>query len=661
MKSRKEFAVKILNAKQSTTFEVEALRAGLNHPNIVQFHEAIHDNAYTYIVTELLDGQELFHRVQAEICSETDAKHIFAQLVRAVQHLHHNGIIHRDMKLENVMVLNDAEMTVKIIDFGFACTKESPEASTLCYTLEYVAPEVLNNQVATEACDVWSLGVILYTMLCRRKPFRGEPRPRKDVTTQIKHRIRAGAYDQSSDEWRALSDSVRDLISALLTVDVKERITIDEVAQHRWLNESETDVQLEAEPEHEPEPVPEPVVEEIQHVETVGEEATVEEVVMTAANEDMELETHPVNEIYTNNDSNAPDANVEQFEEPEVESSVPQGDTVDEEDDIETTATIHTDSQSTELDHFVTESYSNDGNIIDSDQIIVYDVQDQPSEYEHMPEPVLDDGEYIVTETVVEADEPHANGGISSTAEQVEHRTMSVDMVIQEHNTDDIIIDESETMLPIAESPLYNNNSKFVEETVEEVREDEDEQTTSVPSDDGIETSSVISDDATEIELGFGKQNFFRSMCRLIDLGQWFKKQQREQSGTQLTIGMCQSIIRRRSASSDDSIHEDNSIYKHQIVVFQRPSDEERQRASENDDCSRKRKLESMEDSSSSPQDTDNSEPTQAAIDGYSSTLPASPSAQPPKKRGRKARTPKNVAPKPNRITRGARRNEVSC
>lgn len=239
-KNNKEFAVKILNSKQSTRLEVEALKLCRKHTNIVQFVECMSDDAYTYIITEWLRGEELFKRAQEQRFTENEVKIMFSQIVDAVEYMHDKGIIHRDLKLENIMLVGNRynPLTLKIVDFGFACKRDSEEAAILCYTLDYVAPEVLCNEKIAEACDLWSLGVILYTLLCGQKPFRSDPKPRKESDNQIRDRIRTGSFDRNSSAWHRLSEHAKDLITRLLTVNVEERLNIRETARHAWLIES---------------------------------------------------------------------------------------------------------------------------------------------------------------------------------------------------------------------------------------------------------------------------------------------------------------------------------------------------------------------------------------------------------------------------------------
>ena len=107
---------------------------------------------------------------------EEDARHVFRQIVEGVAYCHSKNVVHRDIKLENVMV--DAGNNVKIIDFGFSITAaKGKKLSIFCGTPSYMAPEMVRKvDYCGQKVDVWALGILLYTMLCGRFPFKGETR-----------------------------------------------------------------------------------------------------------------------------------------------------------------------------------------------------------------------------------------------------------------------------------------------------------------------------------------------------------------------------------------------------------------------------------------------------------------------------------------------------
>lgn len=219
--------------------EIEILKA-VDHPNIVKIVEVIEDSRYIYIVQELCVGGELFERIVKwrQFSEETAAKYMY-QILSAVVHCHRLNIVHRDLKPENILFETTSENSIlKVIDFGIS-TKFLHDAplrkgygtvgNKQAY---YVAPEVLRGEY-TEKCDVWSCGVILYILLCRRysgglPPFTGKTQP------EIRAKVRLGKFSFPSPMWDAVSDQAKDLVSLMLTFDPAARPTAEVAFQHPW-------------------------------------------------------------------------------------------------------------------------------------------------------------------------------------------------------------------------------------------------------------------------------------------------------------------------------------------------------------------------------------------------------------------------------------------
>ena len=144
----------------------------LHHPNVLQLYEVIQTESHIWMVTELCTGGELYDLVARRgALPETEACALFSQLCLAVSYIHELGIVHRDLKLENILL--DGKGQVKLSDFGFTREFEAHQAlDTRCGTPLYSAPEMLDGRrYMGEAVDVWSMGVILYALVCGTLPF----------------------------------------------------------------------------------------------------------------------------------------------------------------------------------------------------------------------------------------------------------------------------------------------------------------------------------------------------------------------------------------------------------------------------------------------------------------------------------------------------------
>lgn len=238
----KEYAVKIVSRARDCTQEVNLLRACQGHPNIVTLHEFIQDETHSYLVLEYLKGGELFDRIRKKSkFTEFEASNILRKLVAAVSFMHSRGVVHRDLKPENlVFTSTDDNAEIKIIDFGFARLKQEKESlHTPCFTLHYAAPEVLKGDPEgyDENCDLWSLGVILYTMLCGKAPFHA--RSRDESVSSIMERIKEGDFNFNAATWLGVSDEAKDVVQGLLTVNPSQRLRMIDLQTNSWMQGSQ--------------------------------------------------------------------------------------------------------------------------------------------------------------------------------------------------------------------------------------------------------------------------------------------------------------------------------------------------------------------------------------------------------------------------------------
>ncbi|XP_019384733.1 PREDICTED: ribosomal protein S6 kinase alpha-3 isoform X2 [Crocodylus porosus] len=233
-----EYAVKIIDkSKRDPTEEIEILLRYGQHPNIITLKDVYDDGKYVYLVTELMKGGELLDKIlRQKFFSEREASAVLLTITKTVEYLHAQGVVHRDLKPSNILYVDESgnPESIRICDFGFAkqLRAENGLLMTPCYTANFVAPEVLKRQGYDAACDIWSLGVLLYTMLTGYTPFANGP---DDTPEEILARIGSGKFSLSGGYWNSVSDTAKDLVSKMLHVDPHQRLTAAQVLRHPWI------------------------------------------------------------------------------------------------------------------------------------------------------------------------------------------------------------------------------------------------------------------------------------------------------------------------------------------------------------------------------------------------------------------------------------------
>ena len=207
----------------------------LNHPNIVKIYEFFDTVLNYYIVTEYCKKGELFSYIKNRY-SERQLAVLFYQVFSGLCHLHEKKIIHRDLKLENIMVseiekdvlTGEDYFWIKIIDFGTAkIFEKNKKEKTIIGSSYYIAPEVLK-QKYNEKCDTWSVGVILYMTLVGVAPFDGR------TDDEIIRSIKIGKYNTNNYRFVEHSEEVKDLVYRLLEKNIEKRYSAKEALNHPW-------------------------------------------------------------------------------------------------------------------------------------------------------------------------------------------------------------------------------------------------------------------------------------------------------------------------------------------------------------------------------------------------------------------------------------------
>lgn len=223
-----------LRQRQRIYSEIEILLV-CKHPNITNLVEHFETKDKIYIILELKRGGDLFDMiVYRGYFPEDEVRSMIKQVGAALVYLHKKGIVHRDLKPENMLFEeNHPNSRLCLADFGFAkfVTDEDWIASP-CGTVQYVAPEIANAETYKKSVDMWSLGVVMYTLLCGFPPFFSED---DDVLLEL---IAAGEYSFPSPWWDNISQGAQEVVRGLLQKDPSQRFSAEQLLSHEWFADS---------------------------------------------------------------------------------------------------------------------------------------------------------------------------------------------------------------------------------------------------------------------------------------------------------------------------------------------------------------------------------------------------------------------------------------
>ncbi|KAJ0412562.1 hypothetical protein ATCC90586_006929 [Pythium insidiosum] len=287
--SGQKYAIKCIKREGLTAEDIEALTTEvailkqMNHPNIMILHDFFQEDKFYFLVTEFMEGGELFDRivekedkfyflvtefmeggelfdriVEKSYYSEREARDLVKLLLESIKYCHDANVVHRDLKPENLLLTSkDDDASIKLADFGFAKKIEfdteglatacgtpgyladfgfakkiefdTEGLATACGTPGYVAPEILEGQQYGKSVDIWSIGVITYILLCGYPPFHD------DNHNALFKKIKRGKYQFDSPYWDHVSDDAKDLIGKMLVVNPTERWTATQLLEHKWV------------------------------------------------------------------------------------------------------------------------------------------------------------------------------------------------------------------------------------------------------------------------------------------------------------------------------------------------------------------------------------------------------------------------------------------
>ncbi|XP_040898084.1 serine/threonine-protein kinase 33 [Toxotes jaculatrix] len=219
--------------------EINILRK-VNHAHIIHLKEVYDTPRMMYFVTELCAGGELKQLLQRKtFFTEDETRHIICSLADAVAYLHKRDIVHRDLKLENILVKNspdedvNGKINIKVTDFGLSVQTSGVGIGNImkeaCGTLIYMAPEMMSGRGYSLWCDMWSIGVVMYMLLCGEPPF-----VLKTKETLLEE-IRNKAVTFTQPIWATVSDAAKNVLSCLLNVDPAYRMSANQLLESPWI------------------------------------------------------------------------------------------------------------------------------------------------------------------------------------------------------------------------------------------------------------------------------------------------------------------------------------------------------------------------------------------------------------------------------------------
>ncbi|OMJ92677.1 hypothetical protein SteCoe_4556 [Stentor coeruleus] len=215
-----------VNLPLQTLFREISLHKSLVHENIVRLYDQLEDQKKIYLVLEYVSKVNLYEYIKCyEKIPENDAVKIFVDICLGIRYMHSKGILHRDLKAENILISEDFRS--KICDLGWSTYCDKPR-NTFCGTLDYMSPELLNGEMYSFPSDIWSLGILLYEMLHGKMPFDASNESEKLQNIKTKNFFIEPKISQAG----------RGLLQKILTYDPHKRITLNEILKHRWIQEN---------------------------------------------------------------------------------------------------------------------------------------------------------------------------------------------------------------------------------------------------------------------------------------------------------------------------------------------------------------------------------------------------------------------------------------
>ena len=251
--SQRKVSIKILEKQNLTSQEMNMIQNEIEilklcqHPNILKLYDVIESHEKIYIITELIEGIDLFTFLEKKNfdIDESTSNRIIKKLTSALFYLNIFGIVHRDIKPDNILLTSNSQnYNIKLIDFGLGIILGPNEKSDQPFgTVSYVAPEVLCGKKYDKSVDIWCIGILSYLLLVGRLPF--------DDADDDENEIARQTINESppfiEEKWNVISNEAKDFVIKCLEKDPKNRMNINEILNHKWLKQYISDEQKKKE------------------------------------------------------------------------------------------------------------------------------------------------------------------------------------------------------------------------------------------------------------------------------------------------------------------------------------------------------------------------------------------------------------------------------
>lgn len=236
--TKEKFAAKIIRKRKLDYIERELMRneisilSLLDHENIVKLVDVFHCRKSLVLITEFVEGEELGKVIKGSVLSEEFVKLVIFQLLQVIEYLHSLGILHRDIKADNIILKKNADqVVVKLLDFGFATFELKNSLNIIhCGTLGYSAPEILKKVPYNKSVDMWSVGVLAFAMITGKMPIYDSDH-RIVINKTVNEEI-----DYTSERWQKISADGLDFVQNLLKKSPDERLGIEQALNHPWFS-----------------------------------------------------------------------------------------------------------------------------------------------------------------------------------------------------------------------------------------------------------------------------------------------------------------------------------------------------------------------------------------------------------------------------------------